>query len=91
MQLGLGIEFKLIQICTLLAHSFLTTPLFSAKCPAGSYNDGDMNECEVCPDNHISPEEGAALCTPCEAGKGPNSERTACGKNSCKVVKIWQG
>ena len=46
-----------------------------------------MNECEVCPDNHISPEEGAALCTPCEAGKGPNSERTACGKDSCKVAR----
>ena len=48
-----------------------------------------MNECEGCPDNHISPEEGAVLCTPCEAGKGPNSERTACGKYSCKdLVKV---
>ena len=43
-----------------------------------------MNECEVCPDNHISPEEGAALCTPCEAGKEPNSDQSACGKNSCR-------
>ena len=71
---------ELIQICTWLLHSFLTTPLFSAECPAGSYKDGDMNECAVCPDNMVST-GGAALCTTCEAGLERNLDRTECGKN----------
>ena len=71
---------ELIKICTWPVHSFLTTPLFSAECPAGSYKADDMNECAVCPDNKIST-GGTALCTICEAGKEPNSDRTECGKN----------
>ena len=73
---------ELIQICTWLAHSFLTTLLFSAECPAGSYKYYDMNECAECPDNQIST-GGAVSCTHCKAGTEPNSERTACGKYSC--------
>ena len=38
-----------------------------------------MNECAECPDNTVST-GGAVLCTPCEAGKEPNSERTECGE-----------
>ena len=71
---------ELIQIYTWLAHSFLTTPLFSAECPAGSYKDDDMNECAECPHNKISTESRDS-CTSCEPGEIRNSERTECGKN----------
>ena len=72
-----SIVFKLLNATEII---FLTTPLFSAECPAGSYKADDMNECGVCPHNTVST-GGAALCTPCEAGKEPNYERTECGKN----------
>ena len=41
-----------------------------------------MNECAECSDNMVS-EEGADSCTTCEAGKGPNSDQSACGKYFC--------
>ena len=56
---------------------------FTESCAAGSYKTSSMNECEVCPNNKIST-GGAASCTPCEAGKEPNSDQSDCGKYSCK-------
>ena len=45
-----------------------------------------MNECAECPDNKISTESRDS-CTPCEAGEGPNSDRTECGKGSERVIQ----
>ena len=77
--IGVDVPFNLIVLIDNYAN-------FTESCAAGSYKTSSMNECAVCPDNKIST-GGAALCTPCEAGQEPNSERTACGKGSERVIQ----
>ena len=51
----------------------------SDPCPAGKYRFADQTECQVCQENHISSQEGAASCTSCGDGTVANVDKTECG------------
>ena len=49
------------------------------SCPAGTYKDSSMAECEQCPPNTYST-ESSGLCAACSQGSQANEDRTQCGK-----------
>ena len=63
-----------IEPTTLLFITFLVS------CPAGTYKDSSMAECEQCPPNTYST-ESSGLCTACPQGSQANENRTQCGKS----------
>ena len=48
-------------------------------CPAGSYKDGSMTECQQCPINMYSAEK-AGLCATCPRGSLASDDHTKCSK-----------
>ena len=53
---------------------------FLVSCPAGTYKDSSMVECQQCPPSTYST-ESSGLCTACSRGSQANENRTQCGKS----------
>lgn len=48
------------------------------QCPAGSYRNGDMKECSLCPQNTFSKDPGTSICDNCPFGEESLPGATYC-------------
>lgn len=49
-----------------------------SSCPAGSFFDPALRQCQPCVAGTFSPSEGRVLCTPCSPGTASSANATAC-------------
>ena len=58
--------------------NYRTNKIRSVECNPGKYRDTTITSCDACPENWITDDYGASLCTYCTDGHVSNTERTMC-------------